>query len=115
MLVRNVHDGYLKVIVGREPAGPRGELLWHLSISHGRGSAARPLSSADGKAIPGRIPTWEEIHDARYEFCPDEVHMAMILPPKAEYVNVHPTTMHLHELMGSESPAIKSSLPKNEG
>lgn len=73
-------DGQLNVLVGQEPIMLHRK-GWHLSISH-----------------TSRLPTWNEIKDARYRFCPDEAHMAMILPPKAEYVNVHPTTMHLYEV-----------------
>ena len=90
-----VSDGHLNVLVGKEPA-PEGH-AWHLSISHRSSS----VLSAMGGPMPGnRLPTWEEIKDARYRFCPDEVFMAMILPPEAQYVNVHPTTMHLHEIPG---------------
>jgi hypothetical protein len=59
--------------------------LWHLSISH-----------------PHRYPNWDEIHDARYQLVPDEVTMAMILPPKADYVNLHPNCFHLHQIMPEE-------------
>lgn len=82
-----VADGQLAVIVGREPQ-PDGSLKWHLSISH--------RSILIGTA--GRIPTWEEISEARYRFCPDETNMAMMLPPKRLYINLHPTCMHLHEI-----------------
>ncbi|MBC7340918.1 MAG: hypothetical protein H5U02_00430 [Clostridia bacterium] len=68
--------GECTVIVGRsEGAG------WHLSISH-----------------PTRYPTWSEIRDARYRFIPDEVTMAMFLPPKREYVNVDKNCFHLFEV-----------------
>ena len=80
---RDVHDGHLSVIVGREPQG------WHLSISH-RTNEMRPR--------PKRYPTWDEIADARYRFVPDEVTMAMLLPPRDQYVNLHATTFHLHEI-----------------
>jgi hypothetical protein len=69
------------VIVAREPLGPRGELRWHLSISH-----------------PDRYPTWDEIAEARYQLLPDEAFMVMILPPSAEYVNACETCFHLHEV-----------------
>ena len=91
---REVEDGHLSVLVGREPLGPQGSLRWHLSISH----RTNHLVGASGHPLPGRIPTWDEIKEARYRFCPDAINMAMILPPKAEYVNLHPTTMHLHEI-----------------
>jgi len=55
---------------------------WHMSISH-----------------PSRYPTWNEIRDARYELLPDDCTMAMLLPPKAEYVNLHPNCFHLHEIL----------------
>lgn len=87
----DVHDGHLSVFVGREPTdlrnGDRG-ILWHLSISH------RACDTLE----PGRYPTWDEIRDARERFIPDEVTVAMLLPPKAEYVNVHATTFHLWQV-----------------
>ena len=54
---------------------------WHLSIS-----------CAD------RDPSWDEIATARYHLIPDSVTMAMLLPPKREYVNLHDHVFHLHEL-----------------
>lgn len=63
-------------------SGPyeRSQIGWHFSIS-----------CAD------RNPTWEEQRDARYDLIPDGVYMVQILPPKAEYVNVHKFTFHWHE------------------
>lgn len=81
---RKVSDGLLTVIIAREPYGKNGKLGWHLSIAH--------------KGEPSRIPIWEEIKEARYRFCPDDINMAMILPPKDHYVNFHETTMHLYEI-----------------
>jgi hypothetical protein len=75
----------LGVICGREPLGPLGEPRWHLSISHAK-----------------RNPTWEEIRDLRYLLVPDEVTMAMILPPVDEYVNVHERCFHLYQLKEDE-------------
>jgi hypothetical protein len=72
----SVPDGRLRALRSREVDG-----LWHLSVSHS-----------------SRLPTWDEIADARYRFIPDRVHMAMMLPPRAEFVNVHPRTLHLWEL-----------------
>ena len=67
--------GDCRVFVGIEPAG------WHLSISH-----------------PNRNPSWEEIKQARYDLCPHDVTMAMILPPTDEYVNIHNFCFHLHQI-----------------
>jgi hypothetical protein len=53
---------------------------WHLSISH-----------------RVRYPTFDEIKAARYALVPDEVNMAMLFPPRAEYVNLHSNCFHLHE------------------
>lgn len=83
---RRVHDGWLHVICGPEPDG------FHLSISHQpQGQRSRP-----------RYPTWDEIAEARYRFCPAEVTMAMLLPPLDDYVALHDTAFHLHELPDSE-------------
>ena len=60
--------------------GPGG---WHLSIS-GR----------------GRYPSWDEIVKARYAKVPDDVTMALLLPPRAEWVNAHETCFHLHQVPG---------------
>lgn len=57
-------------------------MLWHCSISH-----------------PYRYPTWDEIAHIRYELMPDDITVAMILPPKAEYVNLHNFCFHLHQIL----------------
>lgn len=54
---------------------------WHLSASR-----------------DDRLPTWDELHDARYALLPDSATMAMILPPKSEYVNKHEYCFHLWEV-----------------
>lgn len=84
---RDVEDGHLTVIKSMEPAG------WHRSISH-----RRSVVSARGVHLPGRYPTWDEIKEARYELLPDNCYMAMILPPKSEYVNLHETCFHLYQI-----------------
>jgi hypothetical protein len=83
-------DSHCTVLVGREPLGPNGELRWHLSISHRL-----------------RYPTWDEIADARYRFIPDEVTVVMFLPPRREYVNLHPNCFHLHEIVELPSAMIR--------
>jgi len=80
----------LTVICGREPLGPNGELRWHLSVAHNK-----------------RNPTWEEIRDLRYLLVPDDVTMAMFLPPRSQYINLHNFCFHLYEL---EADAIKAQL-----
>jgi len=84
-----VEDGQLRVLV----SPPFGGAGWHLSISH-----VTPFVGPSGKPFPGRYPTWDEIRDARYDLMPDKITAAMLLPPKAEYVNIHPTTFHLHQI-----------------
>jgi hypothetical protein len=58
-----------------------GNARWHLSISR-----------------RDRYPVWNEIKAARYALIPEECTMAMLLPPKDEYVNLHPNCFHLHEI-----------------
>ena len=55
--------------------------LWHLSISH-----------------PKRLPTYEELKEARYKFMPDNIYAAMIFPPQKEFVNAMPYCLHLWQL-----------------
>lgn len=87
-------NGHLTVFVGIEKTGVTEESAWHLSISH----RSNTLTDIAGRPLPGRIPTWDEIKDARYRFIPDEINMVIMLPPKKLYVNHHPTTMHLWEI-----------------
>lgn len=75
---------HLIVLIQRiEPDG------WHLSISH-----------------PQRYPTWDEIHAARYGLLPDEVTMGMLLPPRGEYVNIHPNCFHLWQIRDNQLSAV---------
>lgn len=74
--------GECAVLVGVE-AG-----RWHLSISH-----------------PYRYPEWNEIKRARYELCPHNITMAMLLPPPAQYINIHENCFHLLEVQDELFPA----------
>lgn len=78
---RNVFDGRLRAIVSNEAM-----IGWHLSVSH-----------FDHAGRPGRYPTWDELADARDALLPADVAFVMIFPVPAEYVAVHPTTMHLYQ------------------
>lgn len=71
---KDVEDGKLTVLRSKEDG------LWHMSISH-----------------PSRYPSWDEIYEARYEFLLPNIQVAMMLPPKEEYVNFHKHTFHLWE------------------
>lgn len=78
---RDVPDGFLEAFISIDDGD------FHLSICH------KTMQN-----LPGRYPTWDEIVDARYLFCPTNKTMAMLLPPPDEYVNIHSTTFHLWEL-----------------
>lgn len=77
VLARRVDDGNLAAIVSCDPFTGR----WHLSISH-----------------PKRHPTWDEISEARYSLLPNNITVALLLPPRREYVNVHEHCFHLYEI-----------------
>jgi len=70
--------GRCHILAGQEPG-----IGWHLSISCRNG-----------------YPTWDEIRFARYQLIPDEVTVAMILPPRSEYINIHSNCFHLYEIEG---------------
>lgn len=67
--------GSCRIIVSLDGGG------WHLSISR-----------------EDKLPTWDEVSRARYELLPDEATMAMFLPPRSEYVNLHEYCFHLYEV-----------------
>ena len=80
ILRRQVHDGELTAIISLDGG------LWHASVSH----------RASGKSP--RYPTWDELAHARYELLPSDIDVVMHLPPPSEFVALHDTTFHLHEL-----------------
>ncbi len=59
--------------------------LWHLSISR-----------------KDRLPTYDELKDARYQFLPDVEYAIQVFPPKSEFVNLHTFCLHLWELASDE-------------
>ena len=67
------------VLVSRDPiegAGPR----WHLSMSHHY-----------------RLPTWQELGEARDELIPEDVWMMIPHPPRKYWLNYNPHVLHLQE------------------
>lgn len=72
-----VYDGTLTALVSNHE-----RVGWHISISHSG----------------TRYPTWDELADAKERFVPDDVEMAMILPKREEYVNLHETCLHIWEV-----------------
>lgn len=60
---------------------------WHMSIAH-----------------PKRYPTWDEIAKARYELIPDDCTMALMLPPRSQYVNIHNWCMQVHQVFDKAAP-----------
>lgn len=101
---KQIRDGYLNVMVEHRKKRDDPKIFpfgrWHLSISH------NPL-------LPGRMvrmPTWEEMKDARYKFTPNGVNMAIMFPPDELYYNLHPTCLHLLEI-----PVCLALDPKKNG
>lgn len=93
---KDVRDGWLSCMLERRRPGrdnikvfPSGR--WHLSLAHNS-----PIRA--GINIAGRIPTWEELREARYKFVPDETNMVIMFPPKRMYYNRHQTCIHLLEV-----------------
>ena len=72
---RTFQMGECRILVSREYG------KWHLSIS-----------------CRDRYPTWDEIKQSRYALLPDKITVAMLLPPKEQYINIHENTFHLYEL-----------------
>lgn len=57
------------------------DLRWHLSVG-----------------LPDRLPSWDELRDARYLALPHELMFAQLFPPPGEYLNVHPFVLHLWQI-----------------
>lgn len=76
--LRTYRLGECTVIVTREYG------RWHLSIAH-----------------ESRYPTWDEIAEARYRILPGDLVMGLLLPPKAEYVNIHRNCFQIVEVVDS--------------
>lgn len=83
--VRRVHDGELRAIRTVDLG------LRHLSVSF-----------VDHRGEPTRYPTWDELADARYALLPDDIEVVMYLPPSEQFVALHDTCFHLHELPDTE-------------
>lgn len=72
---RSYKDGECTIIVSKDYG------KWHLSISH-----------------PRRLPTYNELKEARYKYTPNLITMAQIFPPLEQYVNIHPFCLHLWQI-----------------
>jgi hypothetical protein len=70
--------------------------LWHLSIS-----------------TYNQLPSYKEIKQARYAYCPNEIYMAEIFPPKEEFVNLHPYCRHLWQIPMEEGNSRQAVHPVN--
>lgn len=78
--------GDATILVDQEPAGVKGELLWHLSIS-----------------LRHRHPSWDEIKFARYRLLSPDLCFAILLPPPELYVNV-PAQDHVFHVWEVRDP-----------
>lgn len=76
MDTRAFRMGDLVVMVSHDPVNG-----WHMSVSH-----------------ESRQPTWDEVAHLRYALLPDQVTMAYLLPPKDDYINLHPNCMQIVEV-----------------
>jgi len=81
--------GGANCLLGREPAGARGELLWHLSVSR-----------------PNRHPSWDDLKGARYRLLPLDLAFGILLPPPDLYVNVpsQDHVFHIWEITDPRAP-----------
>lgn len=46
-------------------------------------------------AFPSRLPTWGDLRKAKDLFLGEEARAIQVLPPKSEWVNIHPYCLHL--------------------
>lgn len=108
---KEVSDGFLTLIIEKrvdrdDPEifrqveakdGSKHTLRLHASMSHN--SRIRQVRADVGEVnTEGRMPTWDELKDARYRFLPDQLNFAIMMPPSEDYVNLHKTCLHLLEI-----------------
>jgi hypothetical protein len=76
------HRDGRSVLMGRESLGrePDADVRWHLSVR-----------------AAGRVPTWGELVDTAHALRPG-VPMAVGIPPRSWWLNVHPNVLHMWEL-----------------
>lgn len=49
-------------------------------------------------SLTHRLPTYDELKDARYALVPHDKWMVQVFPPPSEFINIHPYVLHLWEL-----------------
>lgn len=89
----------LKVIISYADHSD-GKRWVHLSVS------ARDLQDVLGNhSNPvGRVPTWDELVEVKEAFLGADSKAVMVLPPRSEWVNIHPFVHHMWMCVESENP-----------
>jgi len=82
------HGWWLTIIAsdGSDPDVPEAHGWEHVSVH---------ASRHHGKAVQLRTPNWNEMHFVKNLFWEDDDVVMQLHPRRAEYVNVHPHTLHL--------------------
>lgn len=63
-------------------------------------------------ATPTRLPSWAQVTQVKEMFIGAEKKAIQVLPPKSEYVNIHPYCLHLwHCVDGDPLPDFTHGLP----
>jgi hypothetical protein len=88
--IRKVEDGFLRLFVS---PSSKVSPAWHASISH-----VSKVLGLDGQPIFTRLPSWEEVVEARYIFIPDEANMTLAIPRKSDAETGASRTFHLIEV-----------------
>ena len=76
---------------------------------YGQGIIMSEATERDGKrwrhfsmSCRTRIPTWEELVKAKEAFLGVESKAIQIIPPRSQYVNIHPNVLHLWVCMDGD-------------
>ena len=89
---RGYRMGSCTIILSHSSAG------WHMSIANHH-----------------RLPTWDEIAAARYALIPNDVDMAMLLPPVERYINLHDNCFQLWEVKDNRIEGQPMELGQRSG
>jgi hypothetical protein len=85
--------------------------MFTLRLRGAKGLVAKVIAS-DGEgwehvsvSFPGRVPTWQEMCQAKDIFWNAEDRVVQYHPPESEYINDHPFVLHLWRPIDQDLPA----------
>lgn len=104
------HHGRSVVVVS--PIWLHRHLKVNVSVGPVKGDPNGRWKHISVSRVDRKMPTWEQMGLVRRAFFDEEWCVVQVHPPKSEYVNLHPTTLHLWSKVGERTlPDLRISDP----